>query len=160
MLNDSRNLETDGIWKMMYMKTICIANLIYLGITYLIWPMTVQYGTSPKQYLKFVSYNWLIISLSLSLSLSISLSRYISHPLLFSLYSSSVYLALLISRCIFFRIRDDDLCHYFLIHECTRGRIRVSYVSWRVFIAFHMNENSPMSLKYTRVNVLKLAFKI
>ena len=142
---------------MMYMKTICMANLIYLGITYLIWPMTVQYGTSPKQYLKFVSYNWLIISLSLSLSISLSLCTY--PPFLFSLYSSSMYLALLISRCIFFRIRNDDLCHYFLIHECTRGRIRVSYVSWRVFIAFHMNENSPMSLKYTRVNVLKLAFK-
>ena len=74
---------TNSIWKMMYMKTICMANLIYLGITYLIWPMTVQYGTSPKQYLKFVSYNWLIISLSLSLSLSFSL--YFSSTFIFSI---------------------------------------------------------------------------
>ena len=106
----------------MYMKTICMANLIYLGITYLIWPMTVQYGTSPKQYLKFVSYNWLIISLSLSLSLSLSISLSLCTytPLLFSLYSSSMYLALLISRCIFFSYKEWwplSLFSYSWVHE-------------------------------------------
>ena len=74
-------------------------------------------------------------NLSLSLSLSLySFSNSHSIPLTFAhLYR---IVALLIHRCIFGRIWDDDLCHYLLIHEYTRGRVRVAYVSLTCVYSF------------------------
>ena len=69
-------------------------------------------------------------------------------------------LALLIFRCIFVHIWDDDLCHYFLIHECTRGRVRVSYVSLTCVYSFTYEWEWSKGFKEHACKQVEISFQI
>ena len=145
--------KNNFLWKTGNIKSICMVHMIYHNITSLIWPMTEHCGTSSQVIFK------ICLLFCSSLSLSLSLSHYLFLPLIFNILLHSWSLDASSS----IRIWDDDLCHYFLIHEYTRGRVRVSYVSLTYVYNFTYKwDDRPRHLKKnTRAsaNKMKLAFK-
>ena len=104
LINSLKMSDRQLIWSNVYGngKRFERIFLIHL-ILYMTYDRTIRYIFSGD----------LLESFRLSFSLSLSLSLYSL------LHSGSLNAS--------FLIWDDDLCHYFVIHGCTRGRVRVSY---------------------------------